>query len=143
MGKWVHRVMVDAQTGVGQCAECGDIQAVHNGGKWRCPIGRRELGKRYEKQKYLRQKNRRRAFIPDNPACGLCGDHLTVDSAQVDHDHSVCSHSQKRNYPYCKRCVRGVLCRPCNIALGFFGEDPERLRAAAAYIENFRARAAA
>lgn len=32
--------------------------------------------------------------------------------------------------------VRGLLCRSCNVGLGHFADSPERLRAAAAYIER-------
>lgn len=40
----------------------------------------------------------------------------------VDHDHSTGK-------------VRGILCHPCNTALGLAGEDPARLRALAAYLD--------
>jgi hypothetical protein len=47
-----------------------------------------------------------------------------VDTANIDHCH-------KRNI------VRGILCWPCNTAIGKFGEDVERIRKAADYVERY------
>lgn len=62
--------------------------------------------------------------------CGLCGTDQRLD---IDHDHLCCPGQRS-----CGKCVRGFLCRPCNVGLGMFGEDPARLRAAAGYIERHR-----
>lgn len=43
----------------------------------------------------------------------LCGDPIDVDKAHVDHDHACCHGNHS-----CGRCVRGVLHRGCNTALG-------------------------
>lgn len=58
-------------------------------------------------------------------ACGAQGVQL-----HVDHDHSCCSGAKS-----CGRCVRGLLCRPCNNALACVGDDPQRLAALITYLE--------
>jgi hypothetical protein len=48
----------------------------------------------------------------------------------VDHDRSCCPADKS-----CPDCRRGVLCQWCNSALGYAGDDPQRLRRMADYIE--------
>lgn len=48
----------------------------------------------------------------------------------TDHDHGCCSTKGRA----CGKCVRGILCGPCNMALGAFGDDPGTLRRAIAYL---------
>lgn len=52
----------------------------------------------------------------------------------VDHDHSCCpadNHS-------CGKCIRGLVCRWCNMAMGMLEDDPARAQAMAEYLERFR-----
>lgn len=59
--------------------------------------------------------------------CAIC----RADQAQgrghwhLDHDHNT-------------KKVRGFLCKNCNNGLGFFGDNPERLEQAAAYVRRHK-----
>lgn len=64
---------------------------------------------------------------PLSDICELCG--ATDRRLVIDHDHSCCP----RNYA-CGKCFRGMLCQPCNVALGMFQDDPALLRRAAEYL---------
>jgi hypothetical protein len=72
----------------------------------------------------------------DDQCCGLCG--TAGIPLVIDHDHACCPNGNS-----CGDCVRGLLCRPCNGALGMFREDPILLRRAADYVESARAALAA
>lgn len=64
-------------------------------------------------------------------SCWIC-DRVNADGTRlaVDHDHSCCPERKKS----CGRCVRGLLCTPCNNALGQFDDRVERLRRAIDYL---------
>jgi hypothetical protein len=71
--------------------------------------------------------------IQVSTVCELCG---TGDRRLViDHDHACCPQGKA-----CGRCFRGMLCQPCNVALGMLQESPDLLRRAAEYIEHHRER---
>lgn len=53
--------------------------------------------------------------------CAICGDPPKRKQLAIDHDHRGGR-------------VRALLCHPCNMALGLFRDDPERLRKALDYL---------
>lgn len=62
--------------------------------------------------------------------CAICGAEDTyhqsgrrADRLPVDHDHDT-------------GVVRGILCSPCNRAIGFLKDDPELLERAARYLRG-------
>jgi Recombination endonuclease VII len=60
--------------------------------------------------------------------CAGCGDRPTLENTRtgrlyIDHDHE-------------KHVVRGLLCHPCNTAIGLAKDSPGRLRALADYLEE-------
>lgn len=79
--------------------------------------------------------------VMSDQTCGICGVELvgTTKDAKgkyrsainMDHDHACCQRQVS-----CGKCLRGILCAACNRGLGFFGDDPERLNRAAAYLRR-------
>ena len=63
--------------------------------------------------------------------CAICHDPLT--SANVDHDHSCCPGKLS-----CGKCIRDLLCGPCNKMIAFAKDNPLILRSGAAYVEAIR-----
>lgn len=65
--------------------------------------------------------------------CAVCGNADPSGNAlAVDHDHSCCPGVKS-----CGKCVRGLLCRHCNTALGLLRDDPRVVASALQYLENF------
>lgn len=62
-----------------------------------------------------------------------CSSSLEFGETHVDHDRSCCPGRTS-----CGECVRGLLCPGCNVGLGYFKDDPERLRGIALYLERTR-----
>jgi hypothetical protein len=56
-----------------------------------------------------------------NGVCKICGRTAGKRRLSVDHDHAT-------------GVVRGLLCNPCNVALGLLDENPETLRSAIRYL---------
>jgi hypothetical protein len=62
------------------------------------------------------------------PGCGAAANRDGANFA-VDHDHGCCPGDTS-----CGKCIRGLLCRQCNWAIGQVGDDPETLRRLATYL---------
>jgi hypothetical protein len=92
---------------------------------------RRQLLKRFG----LTEESYAELLAAQGGGCAICGAPPT-ESRQlcVDHDHACCP--ERRSC--CGRCVRGLLCSPCNTAVGSMADDPERLEAAAGYVRAAR-----
>lgn len=84
--------------------------------------------------KYNLTENELSALLALQRGHCICGDVLSLDTLHIDHDHTCCN-SKKRS---CGRCVRGVLCSNCNVALGLIRDDPNRAIALANYLMRFQ-----
>lgn len=63
-----------------------------------------------------------------NPEC------KSMDRLRIDHDHACCPNIRDRNRG-CGKCVRGLLCHQCNVALGMVNDDVNRLRGLVEYLQ--------
>ena len=119
-----HMLMgVDKETERGRCLECGDVQVVRVSKKddrWACGPGvkARKLRKRYG---ITDPDLARKLAKSEDSKCAICGDQAGGKSLSLDHCHET-------------GLVRGFLCPHCNMGLGHFKDDPQRLRAAARYL---------
>lgn len=74
-----------------------------------------------------------RMFADQAGGCAICGEPLVLNTASnkrrsvlhVDHCHKT-------------GLVRGLLCGNCNLGIGMFADDPDKLRAAILYLEKAR-----
>lgn len=67
--------------------------------------------------------------ISQSGLCPLCESQLK--SPSVDHDHRCCA-----NVYSCGSCIRGVLCRNCNSALGLAGDSVKVLSKMVTYLKD-------
>ena len=67
-----------------------------------------------------------RMFDSQGGMCAICGIHqdFVKRGFSVDHDHKT-------------GAVRALLCGRCNLGLGYFKDNPDRLRKAAEYLESY------
>lgn len=66
-----------------------------------------------------------------NDSCESCG--MVGEPLHIDHDHSCLKHRPKR---MCDDCVRGMICRGCNVSLGLLAESAERIESLAKYARS-------
>lgn len=96
---------------------------------------------REDKQKYARQwwlsskgltvQEYEDMTVLQGGGCAICGAAPSEKNLHIDHNHNCCDGRSS-----CGKCIRGLLCGPCNQGLGQFRDDPARLRAAANYLES-------
>jgi hypothetical protein len=94
------------------------------------PESRKKSNRKYRIASYgLTQEQFASLLDAQQHACGMC--HEVFEDGQlihVDHDHACC---QRKNRS-CGKCIRGLLCHVCNIALGYI---EHRYTMARAYLD--------
>lgn len=144
-----HDTAIVGRNKQGLCRGCARLNA-----KIRY-AARRELRAAYHRLYYAanreqyrkRQRKNRRGLTEDafltllaaqdgrcaNPGCET----ILVEgkALHLDHDHACCPGAKS-----CGKCIRGLLCNRCNLGVGLFYNDPDRLRGMAQYLENYAAK---
>jgi hypothetical protein len=100
----------------GTCGQAGHTARTHNG---------RTVGQNVDriKEKARNLRSHYRLGWADylallDKGCGICRRDLHRRTPDVDHDHD-CEHPGKGTY-CCRACVRGLLCRSCNLRVGAY-----------------------
>lgn len=71
-------------------------------------------------------------YLAQGSKCAICQRATgATRKLAVDHDHSCCAGPTS-----CGKCVRSLLCKPCNRMLGHMRDDPEMAERAADYLRN-------
>lgn len=68
-------------------------------------------------------------FVKQGGACAICAETDDGRRLSVDHDHSCCP-----GVFSCGECVRGLLCKHCNYAIGHFRNSVEIMQEAIEYL---------
>ena len=71
-----------------------------------------------------------RLLAEQGGVCAICGAPPNDRPLDIDHDHRCCPGVRT-----CGRCIRGLLCRRCNLMVGFMESDAAPR--AAAYLASF------
>lgn len=80
-----------------------------------------------------------RMLAEQGGGCAICGTtaggfrnaYTGKGRLAIDHDHNCCPKKKA-----CGKCIRGLLCQPCNTTLGRMKDSPALLRRAADYLER-------
>jgi len=99
----------------------------------------RKLCDKHHKKKYGMTEGRKlkiygitpedwkKMFEEQHGCCAICGTHqsMFVKPLSVDHNHDTGN-------------VRGLLCQMCNIALGYFRDDPKLMKKGIEYVQKYK-----
>ena len=72
-------------------------------------------------------------LLSQGSRCAIC----RTDNAKkwcIDHDHKCCPVGKTGTRKTCGKCVRGILCDPCNVGIAKLGDNPTILTAAIEYL---------
>lgn len=113
-----------------QCRTCGKTFAPNAGQQRYCTMECRQLAARARRYG-VEAAEIRRILDEQQSCCAICGaERKGWAKATIRKEALVVDHCHKTGK------IRGLLCGDCNTALGRFGDDPARFRAALEYLER-------
>lgn len=135
MGKWIHILSeINAEHQIANCAHCGIVEVRKHGIRpngdilWKCVNKSNEYNrtrKRFETNLKIRygisEVDYLRLFFKQKGICAICKKKSPERKLSVDHDHETGQ-------------IRGLLCQPCNLGIGFLNDDPKNCLFAAQYL---------
>lgn len=112
----------------GKCKPCACAYTIQIKAKYRgTPKGRADYRRNWLKRYGLDEADYARMLQEQASACATCGaEFRSTRDTCIDHCHA-------------SGAVRGLLCRWCNLAIGYATDNPTRLKAMARYLDAARA----
>lgn len=107
-----------------RCGICEDDRYQKRNLKDSCkPWIDRPKVKSYLKIRYgLTPQEKEAMWLLQYGCCAVCLAPISLEDCHIDHDHQCCLGTKT-----CGQCIRGLLCRTCNLVIGFAESDPEKL----------------
>lgn len=131
-----HRLTnVDREAATADCSICGPNVHVwlrQDRGYFQCPGASNLRNPHYQRRyKYgLTRQGYEALLAVQGGTCAICyRPPRPGRSLDVDHDHRCCPGGKS-----CGKCVRGLLCRKCNSAIGYFRDDATLALRASMYL---------
>lgn len=130
-----------------ECRECGG-KFWQGGSVRRCPECNRRQSREHGRVEARKSRVRDQRFnlqpgqydqmlVDQENSCACCCDEFTEDnSPHVDHDHSCCGFTATPQRRTCGKCTRGLVCKCCNLMLGYAHDDVWRLEAGIDYLKK-------
>jgi hypothetical protein len=112
-----------------KCADCRLTSAHKKTDQARNQLNLQHKARRLKTKFGITPADVDRLLAGQGGVCAICKGTNAI--WHVDHDHSCCP-----GQTTCGGCIRGILCQPCNLALGLFKDNADSLRAAANYLER-------
>ena len=136
-GKWMPRARTTCARRPLHLGECRTAKALADnrarktarrvGKTLFTPEAKARWNRRYNLKRYgLTEEDFERILVELDDACAMCFEPFSDDEMiYIDHDHNCCPDERSS----CGRCVRGLLNRRCNVAVGYIERYGDLARA--------------
>jgi hypothetical protein len=137
----VEKPLTDFHKNQGYCPPCKkEYDKAHKYKYYKKPYNRLVRYSQHIRLRYaLTLEGLNALYLKQNGKCPICLKELsnpTLEDANrwesnIDHDHNCCPEETT-----CGKCIRGLLCRDCNLLIGHAKDDLDTLKRAVEYLTN-------